>query len=227
MGLRILFPAFFVIFFALCLGYLSNYSLLELKMSNYSSEFVLRRRLTPPPLPPRTWPMKTGCRHWWRQRGDRPRPRPPTQPRSPSSPPARPARGGWAGPCRTQSIRPICIWTWDQRYRVFIDVFSRILESLPPLPRQHSAAIGCTKNYKPGVTVQWHCVESFWGLLQWCRRERGCSSIQYTFEKCYPAVLLRKLTFNARANSTFLDKIAIFACRSHKWSSWKNWTVKS
>ena len=23
--------------------------------------------------------------------------------------------------------------------------FSRILESLPPLPRQHSAAIGCTK----------------------------------------------------------------------------------
>ena len=49
MGLRILFPAFFAIFFALCLGYPSNYSLLEPKMSNYSSEFVLRRRLTPPP----------------------------------------------------------------------------------------------------------------------------------------------------------------------------------
>ena len=27
--------------------------------------------------------------------------------------------------------------------------FPRILESLPPLPRQHSAAIGCTKNYQP------------------------------------------------------------------------------
>ena len=42
-------------------------------------------------------------------------------------------------------------------YRVFIKYcvfFPRILESLPPLPRQHSAAIGCTKNYQPiGVTV--------------------------------------------------------------------------
>ena len=35
-------------------------------------------------------------------------------------------------------------------YGVFIKycVFSpRILESLPPFPRQHTAAIGCTKNY--------------------------------------------------------------------------------
>ena len=32
--------------------------------------------------------------------------------------------------------------------------FPRLLERLPPLPRQHSAAIGCTKNYQPiGVTV--------------------------------------------------------------------------
>ena len=31
---------------------------------------------------------------------------------------------------------------------------SRILKSLPPLPRQHSAAIGCTENDQPkGVTV--------------------------------------------------------------------------
>ena len=47
-------------------------------------------------------------------------------------------------------------------YRVFIKycVFSpRILESLPPLPRQLSAAIGCTKNYQQlGVTVNSHCV---------------------------------------------------------------------
>ena len=37
-------------------------------------------------------------------------------------------------------------------YRVFIKYcvfFSRILDNLPPLPRQHSAAIGCTKNYQP------------------------------------------------------------------------------
>ena len=46
-------------------------------------------------------------------------------------------------------------------------VFSlRILESLPPLPRQSSAAICFTKNYQPiGVTVTSHCVESFEGRV--------------------------------------------------------------
>ena len=66
-------------------------------------------------------------------------------------------------------------------YNVFIKYcfFSpRILERLPPLPRQHSAAIGCTQNYQPiGVTVHSHCVESFEGLLQPCRRGRGCSEL--------------------------------------------------
>ena len=39
--------------------------------------------------------------------------------------------------------------------------FPRILESLLPLPLQHSAAIACTKNYQPiGVIVHSHCVES-------------------------------------------------------------------
>ena len=43
--------------------------------------------------------------------------------------------------------------------------FPRILE-FPPLPRQHSAAIGCTKNYLPkGVTVHSHCIESFEGEI--------------------------------------------------------------
>ena len=28
-----------------------------------------------------------------------------------------------------------------------VGFFPKILESLPPLPRQHSAAIGCTKNF--------------------------------------------------------------------------------
>ena len=59
--------------------------------------------------------------------------------------------------------------------------FSRILESLPPLPRQHSAAIGCSKNYQPiGVTVHSHCVESVAGFLQRCRRRRGCSEVWKT-----------------------------------------------
>ena len=43
--------------------------------------------------------------------------------------------------------------------------FSRSLESLPPHPHQHSAAIGCTKYYQPiGVTVHSHCIESFEGV---------------------------------------------------------------
>ena len=69
---------------------------------------------------------------------------------------------------------------WDKvmKYRVFIKYCVFFQESLQPLPRQHSAAIGCTKNYQPiGVTVHLHCVESFEGLLQWCRRGRGCSEL--------------------------------------------------
>ena len=42
----------------------------------------------------------------------------------------------------------------------------RILEGLPTLPRHHSAAIGCTKNYQPiGVTEHSHCVKSFEGFF--------------------------------------------------------------
>ena len=77
-------------------------------------------------------------------------------------------------------------------YRVFIKyrvLFPRILESLPPLPRQHSAAIGCAKNYQPiGVTVHSHCVESFEGLLQRCRRGRCCIELwkkhNFTWTTC-------------------------------------------
>ena len=43
--------------------------------------------------------------------------------------------------------------------------FPRILETLPFLSRQHSAAICCTKKTPIGVTVPSHCVESFEGLL--------------------------------------------------------------
>ena len=41
--------------------------------------------------------------------------------------------------------------------------FPRTFQSLPPLPRQHSAVIGCSKNYQP---IRSHCVESYEGLLQ-------------------------------------------------------------
>ena len=58
-----------------------------------------------------------------------------------------------------------------------VGFFPKILESLSPLPRQHSAAIYCTKKLPIGVTVHSHCVESFEGLLQRCRRGRGCSEL--------------------------------------------------
>ena len=65
--------------------------------------------------------------------------------------------------------------------------FPRIIESLPPLPRQHSAAIGCAKKYQPiGVTVHSHCVESLKGSysdggevggLQWIVKKHNFSWI--------------------------------------------------
>ena len=67
---------------------------------------------------------------------------------------------------------------WDTVCSLNIVFLSKILESLPPLPRQHSAAICCTKNYQPiGVTVHSHCVDGFEGLLKRCRRGRGCSEL--------------------------------------------------
>ena len=71
---------------------------------------------------------------------------------------------------------------YGRTYRVFIkycSFFPRIRESLLPLPRQHSAAIVCTKNYQSiGVTVHSHFVENFEGLLQRrYLRGRGCSEL--------------------------------------------------
>ena len=55
------------------------------------------------------------------------------------------------------------------KYCVFFQEFSKVC-----LPRQHSAAIGCTKIHNLiGMTVHSYCVESIDGLLQLCRR--GCS----------------------------------------------------
>ena len=68
--------------------------------------------------------------------------------------------------------------------------FPRILESLPPLPRQHSAAIGCTKN-TIGVTVHSHCIESFESLLRRCRQRKGgfavnCEKTQFFLKTLCP-----------------------------------------
>ena len=64
---------------------------------------------------------------------------------------------------RTEGLYVICY----KNYRKFVP---------PPSP-----ALGCYwlyKNYQPiGVTVHSHCVESFEGLLQRCRRGRGCSEL--------------------------------------------------
>ena len=48
------------------------------------------------------------------------------------------------------------------------------LESLAPLPCQHSAAIGLKKKYQPiGFTVHKHCVESLEGILQQGEEREG------------------------------------------------------
>ena len=66
-----------------------------------------------------------------------------------------------------------CLNIWRDGYSEYVlqgvheilCFFPRILESLPSLPRQHSAVIGCAKKYKPiEVTVHSHCVEGFEGL---------------------------------------------------------------
>ena len=47
-------------------------------------------------------------------------------------------------------LNEIAEFLWYRVFTKYCVFFSRILESLPPLPRQqHSAAIGCTKNYQP------------------------------------------------------------------------------
>ena len=89
--------------------------------------------------------------------------------------------------------------------------FPRILVSLPPLPRQPSAAIGCTKNYQPiGVTA--HCDESFEGLLQRCRRGRCCSEMwkktQFFLNTLYMPFVAQRL------NDTISESIKAWMHRS-------------
>ena len=63
-------------------------------------------------------------------------------------------------------------------YSLNIVFFQRILESLPTFPRQHSAAIGCTKkNTSNRSDSKSHCVDSFEGFWQRYRRGRGCSGL--------------------------------------------------
>ena len=61
-----------------------------------------------------------------------------------------------------------CSGTWHHCHMSFIlwiQCVHLILESLPPLPRQHSAAIGCTKKLPANRSdLHSHCVESFDGL---------------------------------------------------------------
>ena len=57
-------------------------------------------------------------------------------------------------------------------FRKFLEKTQYLMNTL------YLAVIGCTKNHQPiEVTVHSHCVESFEGLLQRCRRGRGCSEL--------------------------------------------------
>ena len=72
----------------------------------------------------------------------------------------------------------LCEYTGCSLNIVFFSKNSRKFATSP------SQALGCYmlyKNYQPiGVTVHSHCVESFEGLLQRCRRGRGCSELWKT-----------------------------------------------
>ena len=88
-------------------------------------------------------------------------------------------------------------------YRVFINYcvfFSKNLESWPPLPRQHSAAIGCTENYQPiGVTLHSQGVENFEGLLQRCR-QFFLNTLYITIDRCIIGVNLLYANYETDEN---------------------------
>ena len=76
--------------------------------------------------------------------------------------------------------------------------FPWILESLPPLPRQHSAAIGCTKIYQPiGLTIHSHWAESFEGPLKLCRQGKGCSELwkkhNFSWTPCMSGYVVKRI----------------------------------
>ena len=74
---------------------------------------------------------------------------------------------------------------WNSRCSLNIVFFPGILDNLPPLPRQHSAANGRTKNYQPlGVTVHSQYVESFEGLLQRCRLQWIVKKHNFSWTPC-------------------------------------------
>ena len=65
-------------------------------------------------------------------------------------------------------------------YRVFIKngVFFQESSKVCHLSLASCRLLLVVKNYQSiGVFVHSHCVKSFNGLLQWCRRERGCSEL--------------------------------------------------
>ena len=92
-------------------------------------------------------------------------------------------------------------------YRMVIKYIPRFPQSLPPLHRQHSAAIGCTKNYQPiGATVHSHC--ELWRSLRACRRGRGCSeSWKYTFFSEHPVIHHFKIYLSKSQGSTFIHEL--------------------
>ena len=92
-----------------------------------------------------------------------------------------------------------------------------------------SAAIGCTKklpaNRSDSVCLHSHCVESFEGLLQRCRRARGCSELwknDFFPTPCTTSNTLRPhLRFNLFENCVSNLFASIFLLFSGKSTVWK------
>ena len=103
--------------------------------------------------------------------------------------------------------------------------FPRILESLPHLPRQHSAANGCTKNCQPiGVTVHSHCVDSYKGILQRSNFSWTLCTFRYfSFVTLYACCMYSKCNLQKlRQHFLHCTNYGILWCRPYKYISLQN-----
>ena len=98
--------------------------------------------------------------------------------------------------CATQKaqyqLRPLNIYLAFIRVFIKYCVFSKNSRKFATTP---SPALSCHWLYKKlpaNGTVHWHCVKSFEGLLQRCRRWRGCSELwKNTFFPEHPVPILK------------------------------------
>ena len=109
--------------------------------------------------------------------------------------------------------------------------FPRIIESLPSIPRKHSAVIGCIKNYQPiGETVHSDCLESFEGLLQRvfavnCEKHNICRTPCTTYLLCAPTLLIFIIVGYLSGKRTLIYRSTVRSTK-HKKDQHNGWNIK-